>query len=280
MSKAVPIKAKIAKTYNLLITKTKNKIDGILPISVRTLGSVFLNGIIKELRYLSIDNFFTLSMIKIDLHTHSIISPDGAGSITASDFEYFLREGVLDCIAITDHNETRFAQMMNKKFGEKIIIGEEIKTKDGEIIGLFLKKTIPPDLSAKQAIRAIREQDGLVYIPHPFETIRKGLQRQVLEAIVEDIDIFETFNGRGRFHGKTKESERFAKAYNLVAAASSDAHGYHGIGKTFTTIKNIPNKSTLKKLLLEGSPQKIYAPLMSYLYPITNMIKNKLISKK
>jgi hypothetical protein len=219
-------------------------------------------------------------MIKVDLHTHSIISPDGAGSITSSDFETFLEKRVLDCIAITDHNETKFAQMMYKKLGDKIIVGEEIMTIDGEMVGLFLKKTIPPGLSAQKTAREIHGQGGLVYIPHPFETIRKGLQRPVLEKIVKDIDIFEVFNGRGRFIGKAKEAEKFAALYKLVTAASSDAHGFHGIGKTFNTIQKMPDRSSLKKLLSDGLLQKTYAPLFSYLYPVTNMIKNKLILKK
>lgn len=218
-------------------------------------------------------------MIKIDLHTHSTISPDGAGSITASDFERLLKQGVLDCIAITDHNETSLAQIMHKKLGDKIIVGEEITSTDGEIVGLFLKKTIPPGLSAKQTIKAIREQSGLVYIPHPFEIFRKGLQKEVLETIINDIDILEVFNGRGRMRGKPKESEEFAKKYNLVKAASSDAHGFYGIGRTFSIIEKIPDKNSLKKLLSKGSLQKKHAPLWTYLYPLVNMIKNKLTNK-
>lgn len=219
-------------------------------------------------------------MIKVDLHVHSIISPDGAGSITASDFEGYLKNGVLDCIAITDHNETSFAQMMHKKFGDKIIIGEEIRTADGEIVGLFLKNTIPPGLSAEQTIKEIRKQGGLVYIPHPFETLRKGLQIEVLEKIVDEIDIFEVFNGRGRLRGKPKQAEEFAKNHKLIRAASSDAHGFYGVGNTFCVIKEIPNKSSLKKLLSEGLLQKKYAPLLAYLYPAVNVIKNKLILRK
>ena len=133
-------------------------------------------------------------MVKIDLHTHSIISPDGAGSITESDFKDFLKKGVLDCLAITDHNETYFAEMMHKKYGEKIIVGEEITTSDGEMIGLFLKQKISPGMTAKATAKAIHDQGGLVYIPHPFEHFRKGIQLPVLEKIVKEIDIIEVFN--------------------------------------------------------------------------------------
>lgn len=215
-------------------------------------------------------------MIKIDLHTHSIISPDGAGSITESDFTRFLEQGVLDCIAITDHNEIRFAQMMQKKLGEKIIVGEEITTKDGEMVGLFLKQRIAPGHSAKETAKEIHEQGGLVYIPHPFEILRKGIQMGTLETLIDEIDIFEVFNGRGRWRGKAKEAAAFADEYHLAAAASSDAHGPAGVGRTFSIIKEMPTKNTLKKLLEEGTLEKRYASLWTYLYPVMNTIKNKL----
>lgn len=219
-------------------------------------------------------------MIKIDLHTHSIISPDGAGSITASHFEQYLKEGILDCIAITDHNEIKFAQMMQKKMGNKIIVGEEITTRDGEMVGLFLTKKIPPGLSAKETAKKIHQQGGLVYIPHPFETLRKGIQLPVLEEIIDEIDIFEVFNGRGKLRGKTKEAELFAQKYRLVGAASSDAHGVRGVGRTFSIIEKIPTRSTLVTLLKKGTLERKYAPFIAYLYPITNRVKSVLGLKK
>lgn len=217
-------------------------------------------------------------MIKIDLHTHSIISPDGAGSIMQSDFETLLTSGKLDCIAITDHNETSLALHLHKKLGNKIIVGEEIMTRDGEMIGLFLTKTISPGLSAKETVKEIKKQGGLVYIPHPFETLRKGLQKNVLEQIIDEIDIFEVFNGRGLLRGKTKEATAFAMEHNLIGAASSDAHGLGGIGNTFSVLSNIPTSQTLKKLLQQGHLRRKYAPLWSYFYPVINIIKNKIFS--
>ena len=76
-------------------------------------------------------------MIKLDLHTHSIISPDGG--LTEAHYKRVLTQGALDCLAITDHNDITFAQMMWQRFGKKIIVGEEITTSEGEMIGLFLK---------------------------------------------------------------------------------------------------------------------------------------------
>lgn len=210
-------------------------------------------------------------MVKIDLHTHSIISPDGG--IREVEYGKLLKAGILDCIAVTDHNETKFAKKLHEKFGNKIIVGEEITTREGEMIGLFLKETVPAGLSAKDSALAIRAQGGLVYIPHPFETARLGIQRPVLKKIVDLIDIVEVFNGRGKIRGKHAEAEAFCTAYNLAGAASSDAHGLYGAGKTFSMIEKIPTEPLLIDMLKKGSLQKTYAPFLAYFYPMRNRIR-------
>lgn len=211
--------------------------------------------------------------VKIDLHTHSIISHDG--SLHEKDYAALLEKGTLDCIAITDHNETSFAQMLHQKFGNKIIVGEEITTTDGEMIGLFLAKTIPPGFTAKKTADAIHEQGGIVLIPHPFETLRKGIQRSVLEQIVDMIGLIEVFNGRGRWRGKAQVADAFAKQYHLPEVANSDAHGILGIGKTYSMFSEIPTRTNLISLARKGQLQKVYAPTIAYLYPAINVIKNK-----
>lgn len=217
-------------------------------------------------------------LYKVDLHTHSIISHDGG--IRAEQYAALLQKGILDCVAITDHNETRFARVMHDKLGEKIIVGEEIMTKDGEMIGLFLQNTIQPGMSAKATAAAIRTQGGLVYIPHPFETLRKGIQRRILEQIKASIDIIEVFNARGRGRGKAEGAESFAKWFHLAEAASSDAHCRSGVGTAYTVIDKFPKRETLKNMLKRGSLNKKYAPLWTYLCPAVNRVKNKIVLEK
>lgn len=212
---------------------------------------------------------------KIDLHTHSIISHDGG--ITAADYEQILTSGKLDFVAVTDHNETRFARMLQKKLGDKIIIGEEIGTQQGEIIGLFLKETIPGGLPIEEAVAHIKAQGGLVYIPHPYETFRKGVQEEGLQKTKKEIAIVEVFNGRGRLRGKPMLAAAFANGNKLARAASSDAHGVQGLGITYSWIEEAPTKSNLAKLLQNASLKTDYAPFYTILFPLINRIKNKLI---
>lgn len=212
---------------------------------------------------------------KVDLHSHSIISHDGG--IKAVEYEQALESGKLDCIAVTDHNETSFARIMHQKHGDKIIVGEEITTTDGELIGLYLKDTIAPGFSALETAKRIHAQDALVYVPHPFETFRKGIQKEVLEKMTEEIDIVEVWNGRGVLRGKPKEAALFASHYELAVAASGDAHARQGLGYTYSEVEDFPTRTSLKRLLTRPLLAKRYAPPYTLLYPFFNRIKNKII---
>src|SRR5882757_1674551 len=128
-------------------------------------------------------------MYKIDLHTHSTASQDG--SLRLDDYHKILKQGGLNYIAVTDHNTIEQALELQRTLAEHIIVGEEITTLEGEVIGLYLSKLVPAGLSAKQTVQAIHEQGGLVYIPHPFETVRKGLSLEALDAIAQQVDIVE-----------------------------------------------------------------------------------------
>jgi predicted metal-dependent phosphoesterase TrpH len=210
---------------------------------------------------------------KIDLHTHSIISHDGG--ITRNQYADLLEKGILDVIAITDHNETRFAMEMAKKFGDKIIVGEEITTKEGEMIGLFLKKTIPGNMTSLETSKQIHEQDGIVYVPHPFEIFRKGLKIDALQAIISDIDIVEVFNARAKWRGRSIQALDFAQKYNKAMAAASDSHCYPGMGSSYSIISEIPTNKSLTNLLAKGELYKKFAPAFTYLCPAINKIKHK-----
>jgi predicted metal-dependent phosphoesterase TrpH len=209
---------------------------------------------------------------KIDLHTHSIISQDGG--ITRDQYAYLLKKEILDCIAITDHNETKFAINLAKEYGKKIIVGEEISTSEGEMTALFLQKTITKGLTAKETAKKIHEQDGLVYIPHPFEIFRNGLKKKTLDAIISEIDIIEVFNARAKWRGKSGQALSFAQKYNLAQAASSDSHCLQGMGSSFSIISEIPTRNSLINLLTKGQLRKKFAPAFTYLYPTINKIKH------
>lgn len=213
-------------------------------------------------------------MYKLDLHTHSSASPDGG--LTAKQYQNALSTGVVDYMAITDHNRIDLAQELHIFHGDKIIVGEEIMTIQGEIIGLFLSKKIEPGQTVAQTINAIKEQGGLVYIPHPFETVRKGLHPAVVEEVVEHIDIIEVYNGRAFAQDRSKQAVIWAKMNRIIGVASSDAHGVRGLGKTYTQISDIPTKDNLLELLVGAIPMAERPSVRSLLYPKYNRLKKKI----
>jgi len=212
-------------------------------------------------------------VIKVDLHTHSVASPDG--SLTDADYRLMLKTGKLDCIAVTDHNTITFAKELHDQLGDKIVIGEEIMTKDGEIIGLYLKKAVKPGQTAAETVAAIKKQGGLVYIPHPFETFRHGLQLDTLGAIADGVDIIETGNGRAVFQNKSRLAISWALSHHVPGAASSDAHGWHGWGKSYTLVEKLPSRTTLLNLL-ERAMFRVRPPgLRGIVYPKLNRLRRK-----
>jgi predicted metal-dependent phosphoesterase TrpH len=212
-------------------------------------------------------------MLKIDLHTHSVYSPDGG--ITAEQYKRAITDRILDYIAITDHNGVDFALDLQKELKDKIIVGQEVLTKAGEIIGLFLTEKIKSKQTPIETIRAIKDQGGIVYIPHPLEKIRHGLQIDQLDNMVDHIDVVEIGNGRTLLQEKYEQIAVWANLNNLIVAASSDAHGFAGLGKTYTLIDEAPSRENFLKVLSAGSLIVKRPSIRALLYPKYNRIINR-----
>lgn len=216
-------------------------------------------------------------MFKVDLHTHSILSHDGG--LNESDYVALLNNGVLDYVAITDHNEIEFALKLREKLGDNIIVGEEIMTGEGEVTGLYLHERIPPALSIESTIKHILNQKGLAYIPHPFRKFGRSISRTGTEKILSLTDqvIIETFNARTTFFSGTKPHPRFPDKREVAQAASSDAHCRWGVGTAYTLVSGRPDCKNLVKLISEGDVFAGRAPLHSLFCPKINKFR-KLVS--
>lgn len=213
-------------------------------------------------------------MYKVDLHTHSTASHDGG--ITFDQYAKALSTNLLDVIAVTDHNHIDFAVGLQKQLGDRIIVGEEILTTGGEIIGLYLTSQIKPGLSPLETITQIKDQGGLVYIPHPFESIRKGLGPAALEELVDYIDMIEVCNGRAFLQNKSAQTVIWAKLNRINGVASSDAHGFKGLGKTYTRVKVLPTPDELVQIITAGTPVTERPHIRALLYPKYHRLRKKL----
>jgi predicted metal-dependent phosphoesterase TrpH len=170
--------------------------------------------------------------IHCDLHMHTSWSHDCA--VEPVDLVTYGEAIGLGAIAVTDHNALGGAlEAVELARGRDLAVvpGEEIKTDgQGEVIGLFLEHEIPRGMSFAETIAAIKEQGGLVYLPHPFDRLHAIPDAATLHRHLSDIDVFEVYNARLLFEAYNDEAVRFAHKYNLTVGAGSDAHVLQGIG--------------------------------------------------
>lgn len=213
-------------------------------------------------------------MLKIDLHTHSDLSPDGG--IKPADYLQIIENEQLNYIAVTDHNTIEGALALARTLGDHIIVGEEIMTREGEIIGLFLDQPIEPGQSAQETMVAIKKQRGLVYIPHPFETVRHGISEATLSGLADYVDIVEVHNGRAFLQNRGPKAATWAKLHNKAMAASSDAHGRKGLGTTYTAVDKPVNAENLVQQLGKARYTAGRPPIHTLLYPKIHRMRKKM----
>ena len=183
--------------------------------------------------------------MKIDLHCHTEASADCSTPLEL--FPARCRERGVWVQAITDHDQIWGAQKLQEMVEEQkikkagfpltIIVGEEVSTIYGEIIGLFLKEKIPAGMSPKETVEAIKEQDGLVLLPHGFDPLKRWrLQPSALETIEDEIDIVETFNARISQLRWNQAAVEWSKVHKRPMSAGSDAHTLADIGSAWVEV--------------------------------------------
>jgi predicted metal-dependent phosphoesterase TrpH len=221
-------------------------------------------------------------VLKADLHIHTQYSMD-----CQTPLEKIIKrcqELGISCIAIADHGTTEGALKMQQLAPPslKIIVAEEILTTQGEIMGMFLKETIPSGkgITPEEAVKRIREQDGLVNIPHPFETIRgSALKDKVIDEIAKDIDLMEVLNSRSPFPANSNKARIFAEKHGIPGSAGSDAHTVNEIGNAYIEIPEFNGKDEFLKALAQGKIQGKRSGMFVHLFSVWAKVKGKLRSR-
>ncbi len=153
--------------------------------------------------------------VRVDCHLHTVASGDAV--LTLEQLAEGARRNGLDVVCVTDHNETSAAvTAAGRDLGVRIVVGEEIRTPDGDVIGLFLTERIPYVLPLAEVVARIRAQGGLVYVPHPFDLQRSSLG-EVLPGLCErgDVDVIEVFNAKVADQALNDQAAALAAAYGL-----------------------------------------------------------------
>jgi predicted metal-dependent phosphoesterase TrpH len=171
--------------------------------------------------------------VRVDLHCHTMWSGDS--TTTPDELQAAVESSGLDVVCITDHNAIAGAVELADVLPCRVVVGEELRTAAGEIIGLFLTERVPMGISHVDAARAIREQGGLVYIPHPFDPMRRNLQEHALTELADLalIDAVEVRNAKTSLETLNQRAADFADLHGLAAGAGSDAHVPDALGAAF-----------------------------------------------
>ncbi|MCX6812222.1 MAG: flippase-like domain-containing protein [Candidatus Berkelbacteria bacterium] len=188
--------------------------------------------------------------VKMLFHVHTNFSSDGR--LTPEDIVGYCRENKITIVAICDHNEIAGALAVKKIAAGNplVIIGEEIRTPEGEIIGLFLEKKIAKFTLLAEAIEEIKRQGGLVCLPHPGDTVRRSaINRELSEKIINQIDIVEIFNSRNLFQSANNFAENLAEKYHKPKIVAGDAHLKIELPRSLNILDDFKTKSELKKSL-------------------------------
>lgn len=189
--------------------------------------------------------------MRIDLHVHTCYSPDSRTSLDA--VARWMARRQLDAVAITDHNAIAGALALQRRLPGAVIVGEEIQTTHGEIIGLFLQEAIAPGLPPREAVARIRAQGGLVYLPHPFDSLRgfdpAGSGPQ---GILDLVDIVEVLNARVHQPASNRRAAELAVMARRAAGAGSDAHLGWEIGRVWVELPPFEGPAGLLRALAQA----------------------------
>ncbi len=170
-------------------------------------------------------------MLRADLHTHTHYSHDSILS-PRRFVEQCGRRGI-NCVAVTDHDTIRGAKAVRELADFKVIVGEEVRSSGGEVIGLFLSDEIPGGRTPDETVDRIKGQGGLVGVPHPFDRLRSALRHEDMVRLRDKIDFVEALNARIVFASDNGRAWRFAEANGLAMSAGSDAHSPAEVGRAY-----------------------------------------------
>jgi predicted metal-dependent phosphoesterase TrpH len=193
--------------------------------------------------------------LRVDCHLHTMWSGDS--TTTPDELAEAVVESGLDVLCITDHSTIAGAVRLARELASccQVVVGQEQRTPEGEIIGLFLSERIPPGCrSASEAARVVHEQGGLVYIPHPFDPLRHRIGHDVLDRLAGEglVDIIEARNGKTSLESLNEEAAATCLRLGLGAGGGSDAHVPEAIGAAYVEMGAFGGPAEFLAELREG----------------------------
>ncbi|MDZ4770133.1 MAG: PHP domain-containing protein [Chloroflexota bacterium] len=205
---------------------------------------------------------------RVELHSHSCWSKDCI--IDADTILHLCDARGIDRIAITDHNTAVGALALHARAPDRVIVGEEIMTDRGELLGYFLQESIPPGLTPDETIARLRDQGAAISVSHPFDRLRKGAWAESeLLRIIDQVDAIETFNARCIFPEDNLKALRFAQAHGLRGTVGSDAHSRVEYGRAVMLMAAFNDAAGFVRALNGADASRRYSPLVVHAHSMT-----------
>ncbi|MEM9134538.1 MAG: PHP domain-containing protein [Actinomycetota bacterium] len=190
--------------------------------------------------------------VRVDCHSHTMWSGDC--TTTPDEMQEALAETAIDVLCITDHNATAGAQKLEHELPCRVIVGEELRVGQGEVIGLFLSERIPQGLTPLDAARRIRDQGGVVYVPHPFDPMRNCMRAHEIDELVAAglVDAIEGYNGKTSLRSLNQQAVDYGHAHGLAVGAGSDAHVPGAFGAAYVEMPDFDGPTEFVESLRQG----------------------------
>jgi len=202
--------------------------------------------------------------MRVELHCHTLYSKDSLISLPAL-LSTCQRKGI-QRLAITDHNSIRGALRAQELDPQRVIVGEEIATRSGELLAFFVREEVPPGLPCEEAIARLRGQGAFISVAHPFDRFRSGhWHLSDLERIASLVDAIEVFNARCLWPGFNRQAQVFANAHALPGTVGSDAHAFFEVGRACLLLPNFQDAASLKEVLPQAVAQVSLSPPWAHL---------------
>ncbi len=202
---------------------------------------------------------------RVELHSHTLYSLD---SLTR--LEAFLRACEargLDKVAVTDHNTAEGALKLARMAPQRIIVGEEIMTSEGELLAYFVQESVPPFLSPEATIERLRAQGAFISVSHPFDRLRKGAWAEAnLRRILPLVDAIEGFNARCLFPADNGKALAFARAHGKPYTVGSDAHAPYELGRAVLHMPPFSDAESFGRALAQAQPDERLSPFWVHFY--------------
>jgi hypothetical protein len=198
-------------------------------------------------------------MLRVEFHCHTNASKDSL--VTPQELVETCRRKGIDRVVVTDHNSISGALAAQVLDPERVIVGEEIMTTQGEILAAYVRGEIPRGLTPVETIRRLREQGAFISVSHPFDQFRSGGWKEAdLLEILPLVDAIEVYNSRCFLPRFNREAHRFAEKHNVAGTVGSDAHTALELGRSVLLLEQFESPEEMRMVIRRGIPKVKWSP--------------------